>query len=123
MWRTIVNLFGGIKNIIIAAIGLFIGGYAIKAKYDKHKAEEALEDLQNAQDKTNIEITKENANNREKAKKIESNAEIDNLRDIIKIKEKVKEELKEAKKIIDESGKEKSQVTGRKRGKAFTIKV
>lgn len=123
MWTIITSFFGSAKNIIITILTLFIGGYVAKAKYDEHVAEEELEDLQNGIDKANVEITKEQAEAEAKAKELETSTEIDTLREIVKEKEKVDAEMTEIEKVIDESGKDKTEVTDRKRGEKFKIEI
>jgi len=119
----LLNLFGSVKNMAIAAGALFLGLYVAKQKYDAYQAEDKLKTIENKIAKTNVVIAKTKAKAKAQAVKAETDTHIENLKELKKEAKKVQKEMEVIEKDIEVSIKAKKTVKGRTRGKKIKIEV
>jgi len=119
MINTIINLFLGFfnntKTIVLTLFSLLIGAYVLKQKYDKNKAVNKLNKMENNLYKENIKNIKDNYKTNNKINILKN--DIDNK---IKIKhfenkQKIKNEIKNIENKINKSKEKIKNINNQKR--------
>ena len=119
----LLNIFGNIKNIVMAGFAIFAGLYIAKMKYNKYQAEDKLKTIENKIAKTNVVVAKTKAQAKAKAVKAETDIHIETLKELKKESKIVQKEMADIEKKIEVAKKEKKPVIGRTRGKKISIDV
>ena len=97
----LLNMFGSVKNIALAAGALFLGLYVAKQKYNAYQAEDKLKTIENKIAKTNVVIAKTKAKAKAKAIKAETTAEVEVLRELKKEAKVIQKEMEVIEKDIE----------------------
>ncbi len=107
-----MNIFSNAKYYLIAIVTALIGGYVIKQKYDATKAESELKTIESKIVKTNIEITKKKAKAKAQSTKIETDIEIETLRELKIQRTKVKKEMAKIITKLEQTKNKKVRIEG-----------
>ena len=105
MFNVITEYFGTFKNALLAAGALFLGAYAAKQKFNAYQAESKLKTIETKIAKTNVIIAKKKA--KADSVKIETDAEINTLKDLKTESKKVQKEMEHIEKTLAQSKKSK----------------
>ena len=97
----LLNIFGNIKNVIMAIGSLFVIGYVGKLKYDAYKAEDKLKNIETKIAKTNVIIAKTKAKAKAQAKKAETDTHIQTLKDLKQESKNIQKEMASIEKNIE----------------------
>jgi len=97
---TIMSLFGSTKNIIIAFIAMFFGGYVLKQKYTAYKAEDELKAVETKIAKTNVIVAKKIASAKAQSKELETDTEIKVLKELKEEKTEILKKMDDIEKLI-----------------------
>jgi len=121
----LLNIFGSLKNIAMAAGALFLGLYVARQKYNAYQAEDKLKTIENKIAKTNVVIAKTKAKAKAQAVKAETDTHIETLKELKKEAKKVQKEMETIEKDIEVNKKtsEIKKVSGRIRKGKISIEV
>jgi len=97
----LLNIFGSVKNIAMAAGAIFMGLYVAKQKYNAYQAEDKLKTIENKIAKTNVVIAKTKAKAKATAVKAETDTHIETLKELKKESKKVQKEMEIIEKNIE----------------------
>ena len=97
----LINIFGNIKNVIMALSAIFLGAYVVKQKYNAYKAEDKLKTIENKIAKTNVIVAKTKAKAKAQAKKVETDIHIETLKELKKQSKEVQKEMADIEKDIE----------------------
>ena len=99
----ILNIFGNIKNFLMASVAILGGLYIAKQKYNAYKAESKLKTIEKEIAVNNVKIAKKKAIQSAKKEKIETDTELKIVKELNKESSKTRKELKEVYKKIEEA--------------------